>query len=142
MTRKQLMGARIGTGLAQCFAIAMVPPLAIPLLAPAIGQQFSVIDALAHGLCLFFVGALFFSLAAFLSTLFSDIWRPLLIAVFVACVAAIAQFAAPELGLFKVMSGESYFRSGSLPWMGLVTTAVLASALLYSAAETLERRDF
>ena len=142
VTRKQLMGARIGTGLAQCFAIAMVPPLVIPLLAPVIGQQFSVIDALAHGLCLFFVGALFFSLASFLSTLFGDIWRPLLIAVGIACFAAIAQVAAPEMGLFKVMSGESYFRNGTLPWMGFVTTAVLASALLYSAAETLERRDF
>ena len=142
VTRKQLMGARIGTGLAQCFAIAMVPPLVIPLLAPVIGQQFSVIDALAHGLCLFFVGALFFSLASFLSTLFGDIWRPLLIAVGIACIAAIAQVAAPEMGLFKVMSGESYFRNGTLPWMGFVTTAVLASALLYSAAETLERRDF
>ena len=142
VTRKQLIGARIGTGLAQCFAIAIVPPLAIPLLAPAVGQNFSVIDALAHGLCLFFVGALFFSLASFLSTLFGDIWRPLPIAVMVACVAAVAQFIAPEFGLFKVMSGESYFRNGSLPWMGFVTTAVLALALLYSAAETLERRDF
>ena len=142
VTRKQLHGARVGTGLAQCFAIAVVPPLVIPLLAPAVGQSFSVIDALAHGLCLFFVGALFFSLASFLSTLFGDIWRPLLIAVFIACVAAVAQFVAPDMGLFKVMSGESYFRNGSLPWMGLMTTAVLASALLYSAAETLERRDF
>jgi ABC-type transport system involved in multi-copper enzyme maturation permease subunit len=142
VTRKQLLGARVGTGLAQCFAIAMVPPLVIPLLAPAVGQNFSVIDSLAHGLCLFFVGALFFSLASFLSTLFGDIWRPLMIAVFIACVAAMAQFAAPEFGLFKVMSGEGYFRTGSLPWMGLLTTAVLASALLYSAAETLERRDF
>jgi ABC-type transport system involved in multi-copper enzyme maturation permease subunit len=142
VTRKQLLGARVGTGLVQCFAIAMVPPLVISLLAPAVGQHFSVIDAVAHGLCLFFVGALFFSLASFLSTMFGDIWRPLLIAVFIACVAALAQFAAPEFGLFKVMSGERYFRNGSLPWMGLMTTAVLASALLYSAAETLERRDF
>ena len=142
VTRTQLLGARVGTGLAQCLAIAMVPPLAIPLLAPAVGQQFSVIDALAHGLCLFFVGALFFSLASFLSTLFGDIWRPLLIAMFIACLAAVAQFVAPDLGLFKVMSGESYFRNGSLPWMGFVTSAVLASALLYSAAQTLERRDF
>ena len=142
VTRKQLLSARFGTGLAQCFAIAMVPPLVIPVLAPAVGQQFSVIDALAHGLCLFFGGALFFSLASFLSTIFSDIWRPLLIAVFIACVAAIAQFAAPQVGLFSLMSGESYFRTGALPWMGFLTTAVLASALLYSAAETLERRDF
>jgi ABC-type transport system involved in multi-copper enzyme maturation permease subunit len=142
VTRRQLIGARFGTGLAQWFAVAMLPPLVIPLLAPAVGQQFSVIDSLAHGLCLFFVGALFFSLASFLSTLFGDIWRPLLIAVFIACVAALAQAVAPQFGLFKVMSGESYFRTGALPWMGFVTSAVLASALLYSAAETLERRDF
>ena len=142
VTRAQLLGARVGTGLAQCFAIAMIPPLAIPLFAPAIGQSFSVLDALAHGLCLFFGGALFFSLASFLSTLFGDTWRPLLIAIFIACLAAVVQFIAPDMGLFKVMSGESYFRTGTLPWMGFVTTAVLASALLYSAAETFERRDF
>ncbi len=142
ITRKQLLGVRTATGLAQCFAIAMIPPLVIPLLAPAVGQQFSIIDALVHGLCLFFVGALFFSLASFLSTMFGDIWRPLLVAVVLACVAALVQVVAPELGLFRLMSGETYFRTGALPWMGFLTTAVLASALLYSAAETLERRDF
>jgi ABC-type transport system involved in multi-copper enzyme maturation permease subunit len=142
ITRKQLLGIRTATGLAQCFAIAMIPPLIIPLLAPAIGQRFSVIDSLAHGLCLFFVGALFFSLASFLSTMFGDIWRPLLIAFVIACGAVLVQVVAPDLGLFRVMSGETYFRTGALPWTGFLTTAVLASALLYSAAETLERRDF
>jgi ABC-type transport system involved in multi-copper enzyme maturation permease subunit len=142
VTRKQLLGARTGTGLLQCLAIAMVPPLAIPILAPAVGERFGLVDALAHGLCLFFVGGLFFSLASFLSTLFADIWRPMLIAVAIACVVAIASFAAPQLSLFSVMSGESYFRTGTLPWTGLLTSAVIAMALLYSAAETLERRDF
>ena len=142
VTRKQLLGARTGTGLAQLFITSMVPPLAIPLLAPAIGQQFSFVDALAHGVCIFFVAAVFFSLASFLSTLFRDIWRPLLIGIGVACAAAIVSFAAPQAGIFSVMSGESYFRTGTLPWAGLVTSAVIATALLYSAAETLERRDF
>ena len=142
VTRRQLLGARAGTGLAQLFAISMVPPLVIPLLAPSIGERFSIFDALAHGLCLFFVAAVFFSLASFLSTLFRDIWRPLLIGVAVACAIAAASFVAPQLGIFSVMNGESYFRTGSLPWAGLVTSAVIATALLYSAAETLERRDF
>jgi hypothetical protein len=142
VTRRRLLGVRTAIGLAQCFALAMIPPLVIPLLAPSIGQQFSIVDALAHGLCLFFVAALFYSLTSFLSTLFGDFWRPMLIAFFIACVAAAAQFAAPDYGLFRIMSGETYFRTGALPWMGLLTTAVLASALLYSAAETLERRDF
>ena len=142
VTRKQLIGARTATGLAQLLAISMVPPLIIPILAPSIGQQFSIFDALAHGLCLFFVAAMFFSLASFLSTLFGDIWRPLLIAIGIACVIAVAQFAVPQLGIYRVMSGELYFKTGSLPWMGFVTSAVIATALLYSAAETLERRDF
>ena len=142
VTRRRLMNVRIVTGLAQCLGIAMVPPLLIPLFAPAINQQFSVVDALAHGLCLFAVGAIFYSLASFLSTLFADIWRPLLVAIVVACVAAVAQVAAPEFGLFRIMSGETYFRTGALPWMGLVTSAVLASALLYAAAEAMERKDF
>jgi len=142
VTRKRLFGARAGTGLAQWFAIAMVAPLSIVLLAPSIGERFSIVDALAHGLCVFVGGAVFFSLASFLSTLFGDVWRPLLIAIGIACAIALASFAAPQLAIFSVMNGESYFRYGTLPWTGLLISAVLAMALLYSAAETLERRDF
>jgi ABC-type transport system involved in multi-copper enzyme maturation permease subunit len=142
VTRRRLLGARTATGLAQWFAVSMIAPLSIPLLAPSIGQHFSIVDALAHGVCIFVVGAVFFSLAAFLSTLFTDLWRPLLIALGVACAIAIASFAAPQLALFSVMNGELYFRTGTMPWAGLLTSAVLATALLYSAAETLERRDF
>jgi ABC-type transport system involved in multi-copper enzyme maturation permease subunit len=142
VTRRRLLGARTGTGLAQLFAIAIIPPLAISILAPAVGQRFSVIDALAHGLCIFVVATVFYSLAAFLSTLFADIWRPLLIAVGIACVLAVAAFFAPPINIFSVMNGESYFRHGSLPWAGFVTSAVIASALLYGAGQALERRDF
>ena len=142
VTRKQLLGARTGTGLAQLLAISIVPPLAISILAPTVGQRFSVVDALAHGVCIFVVATVFYSLAAFLSTLFADIWRPMLIAIGIACAMAFASFAAPQLNIFSVMNGESYFRTGSLPWMGFVTSAVIAMALLYSASETLERQDF
>lgn len=142
VTRRQLLGARAGAGLAQLVAISIVPPLVISILAPTIGQRFSLIDALAHAVCLFFVATVFFSLASFLSTVFADIWRPLLITIGIACSVAILSFFVPQLRIFGVMNGESYFRNGSLPWTGLLTSAVLATALLYSAAETLERRDF
>jgi ABC-type transport system involved in multi-copper enzyme maturation permease subunit len=142
VTRKQLLGVRAGMGLAQLLAISLIPPLAISILAPTIGQRFSPIDALAHGVCIFFVAAVFFSLASFLSTLFGDIWRPMLIAVGIACAVAFISFAVPQVSIFSVMNGESYFKTGTLPWTGLSTSAVLAMALLYSAAETLERRDF
>jgi ABC-type transport system involved in multi-copper enzyme maturation permease subunit len=142
VTRRQILGTRVATGLAQLAAIALIPPMAITILAPSIGQRFSITDALAHGLCIYVVGTVFFSLASFLSTLFSDIWRPLLISIGIACLALMLAVAAPQLSIFRVMSGEAYFRTGSLPWAGFLTSAVLAAALLYSAAETLERRDF
>lgn len=142
VSRRELFTARAGVGLAQCFAVAMIPPLTLPILAPAIGQQFGIVDALAHGLCLFVGGALFFSLATYLSTLIADIWRPLVIALAIACAVAIASFAVPQLNVFGVMNGETYYRTGALPWTGLLASAVVATALLYSASETLERRDF
>ena len=39
VTRKQLLRARTFTGLAQLIAIAMIPPFAISILAPTIGQH-------------------------------------------------------------------------------------------------------
>jgi ABC-type transport system involved in multi-copper enzyme maturation permease subunit len=142
VTRRQLFTARAGVGLAQCLAIAMVPPLVFPILAPAIGQQFTLVDALAHGLCLFVGGTLFFGLATYLSTIFADTWRPLVIALVIACGVAVVSFAVPQIDVFSVMNGEQYFRTGAMPWTGLLASAVVATALLYSAAETLERRDF
>jgi ABC-type transport system involved in multi-copper enzyme maturation permease subunit len=142
VTRRQLFNARAGVGLAQCLTIAIVPPLMFPIFAPLIGQQFSLVDALAHGVCLFGVGALFFSLATYLSTIFSDTWRPLVTALVIACVIAAMSFAVPQVDIFSVMNGELYFRTGAMPWTGLLTSAVIAMAFLYSASETLERRDF
>lgn len=142
VSRRQLIGVRAGIGLLQCLAIAMLPPLAIVVLAPSIGQHLSLVDALAHGICLFAVGSVFFGLASFLSTMFADIWRPLLIGIGIACLIALLSFAVPQVAIFSVMSGETYFKTGALPWTGLLISAVLSTALLYSAAETLDRRDF
>ncbi len=142
VTRRQLVSARALTGLAQWFAVAMTPPLAIVLLAPTVGERLPLVDALVHGFCIFVVGSVFFALASFLSTIFADMWRPLLIGIGVACAIAVLSFAVPQLALFSVMSGERYFRTGSLPWTGLLVSVVLTTALLYGAADTLERKDF
>ncbi|MFM8534612.1 MAG: hypothetical protein ACKOEC_13695 [Acidimicrobiia bacterium] len=88
------------------------------------------------------VGALFFGLATYLSTIFTDIWRPLVITLALACGAALASYVIPQVDVFSVMNGAQYHRTGALPWTGLLASAVVATALLYSAAETLERRDF
>jgi hypothetical protein len=122
-----------------------VPSLLIPLLAPTIGQSYSVVDAVVHGLCLFVVAAVFFSLAFLLSTAFDDLWRPLLVACAVAVVLGVIELAAGDrawFGPFHVMSAESYFRSGSIPWMGLIATTMVTAGMLYAATFSIAQRDY
>jgi hypothetical protein len=144
-SRHQVVGIRAATGLAELFVITLVPALLVSLLSPAIGQTYSVGEAIVHALCLFIAGGAFYSLAFLLSTVFNDIWRPMLIALGVAVVLALCEQVPIDLaryGIFHVMSGEDYFRTGALPWGGLVATAALSAALLYGAALNTLRRDF
>lgn len=144
VSRNRLIATRAAVGLAELLALAVVPSLALPLLAPAIGQSYSLVDVLAHGACLFVVGSVFFSLSALLSHEFSDGWRPVLGACVVAAAIGMLQYvpALAPYGMFRVMSGESYYRNAGLPWIGLLLNAGIAAALLRTAAVNLAHRDF
>ena len=144
-SRRQLVAARALTGLAELLVMTFVPVLLLPLLSPAVGQRYAVVDALAHATCLFVAGAAFFSFAFLLSTMFSDLWRPLLIACGVAMVLAVCSQILPVMNrfsIFRVMNGETYFRGGGLPWAGLVVSLAVSAAFLYAAAQNLAHADF
>ena len=145
VTRRELLEKRAATGLAELLMLAVVPSLIIPLAAASIGQSYGVVDALVHGICMFVAAAVFFSVAFLLSSAFDDLWRPLLITCAIAFVLATIELAAGDLGrfgIFHVMSAESYFRSGSIPWLGLFVAASFTTAFLYWATVTIAKRDF
>jgi len=145
VSRGRVAWIRAATVLAELLVLAIVPSLVIPILSPAFGQRYSAGAALVHGGCVFVAGAMFFSLAFLLSTSFADLWRPLLIASAVALALALAEQAVSggvPVGVFRVMSGETYFRSGHLPWLGLLFSVATAAALLYAASRNIARRDF
>jgi len=145
VSRHRLLGVRAVTGLGELLLLAFVPSLLVPAIAPAIGHSYSLGSALVHGTCLFVAAAVFFSLAFLLSTVFSDLWRPLLIACAVAVVLALCEQILRDLsryGIFRVMSGETYFRGNGLPWIGLLVAASLSVVMLYGAAMNIARRDF
>lgn len=142
-SRTRLLTTRAATGLAELFVLILVPSLVVPMLSPSIGETYGVGRTLIHILCAFIVAAAFFSFAFLLSTMFSDIWRPLLIALSIAAVIAIVeQFTRPAFGIFRVMNGETYFRSGALPWPGLVASVIVSAVLFSLAARNIARRDF
>lgn len=145
VSRRRLLGVRAAAGLAELFVLAVVPSLLIPLLSPAVGQHYGAGSALIHALCLFAAVSVFFSVAVLLSTVFNDVWRPLLIALTFAGVLAIVErllLHSPAQGLFGVMRGETYFHGGRLPWAGLFASAAASAAILYGAAVNFARRDF
>ena len=143
VTRKQLLSARTGTGLAQLFgdldgaAARHLASRAVDR--PALHDRRCPRARSLHLLCR---RRVLQPVVVPLDDLRATSGGRMLIAIGIACALAIASFAVPQLNIFSVMNGESYFKTGSLPWAGFLTSAVIATALLYSAAETLERRDF
>jgi hypothetical protein len=110
-----------------------------------IGQTYGIGEALVHGACIFIAGSVFFSLAFLLSTVFTGVWPPLLIAICVAAVLRLFDVVLRDLSrysVFGVMSGESYFRGDGLPWLGLLASAAASAAMLYGAVLNIARRDF
>lgn len=144
-SRDRVLGVRAVTGLAELAAMTVIPVILLPLLSPGVGEHYSLVDALVHGGCLFVAAATFFSLALLLSTVFTDLWRPLLIACGVAVALSLYEAVLrgqAHYGIFRVMTGEDYFRTGHLPWLGLFASATASAAMLYTATRTLARQDF
>jgi ABC-2 type transport system permease protein len=144
-SRRELLGTRAGTGLGELLALAVIPSLLIPVFSPSVGESYAVGDALIHGVCLFVAGSTFFSLAFLLSTVFADLWRPLLFALAVALVLSLCEqvfHGLARYSIFSVMSAESYFRTGRLPWPGLLAGAAASAVMLYAGTVNIARRDF
>ena len=139
VSRRRLLGIRAATGLSELLLLAFLPALVIPMLSPAIRENYNVGNALVHSACLFVVTSVFFSLAFLFSTFFDDLWRPLLIALAIAIALGIAD---QIFGIYRVMSAETYFRTGHLPWSGLAITAAASAAFCYAAVINIQRRDF
>src|SRR5690349_19585959 len=113
-SRNGLLTTRAAVGMGELVVLAIVPSLVITVMSPSIGQHYSAADAVTFGLCLCVAGSVFFCLALLLSTVFDDVWRPLLLTCAVAVLFGVAELAAGGLapfGIFHVMSGESYLRA-------------------------------
>jgi hypothetical protein len=141
-SRTEWLGVRAALGLGETLVLALVPSLAIAVVSPLIGQHYALGDVFVHAGCIFIVAAMFFSLAFFLSTVFSDTWRPLVFACSAAIVVGVCESELGFYGFFRVMAGATYFHDARIPWIGLFVSAAVSAALLYAASVSTARRDF
>jgi len=135
-SRKQLLGIRAGACMIELLVLAVVPSLLIWLLSPAVGESYSLTTALVHASCMFLAGVVFYSFAVLMSTTFHDMWRPALVTCLVAIGIGVVETVVRQMGgygVFAVMRAETYFRSGALPWGGLLVTIAISASLFYAA---------
>ncbi|MEZ5291620.1 MAG: hypothetical protein R2745_11075 [Vicinamibacterales bacterium] len=142
VSRRRVFAVRAATDLAGLAALAILPSLAISLLAGTIGQRYSAGDAVVHGLCLFAGGTVFYGAALGCSAVVSGVWRPLLLTLGAAVALGALEYVVPWPGFFTTMSGASYFRHAAVPWLGLLTAVAAAAALLALGSRQFERQDF
>ena len=121
VSRERWIATRAATALAELFVTAFVPSLVIVGLAPLAQQDMALGEALVYSASAFVGASVFVGLALFLSTVFEDVWPPLLLTFCAAIViAGPALYLLPEgRGLFAAMGGRSYFFGGSVLWLEL-----------------------
>lgn len=145
VSRARLLGVRAAVGALELLALAVVPSLLVPALSPAVGQTYSPAEALAHALIAFAAGMVFYCFSLLLSTVFADQLKPIVVGLAIAFGLSVASLFSQSLArysVYRVMSGESYFRAGVPPWAGLAVCLALSAAMLFAALRVLERRDF
>ena len=145
VSREQLLGARAAAGLAQMLVLALVPALAIVVVSPLIAKSFPLLDALAYAMCAFAGSAVLFSVAFLFSSMFSNVWAPVVLAL---CTGSALRMLDEisngngQFSLFQMMHGESYFNGHGLPWLMLLVSAAVSLALLYAGTRLIARQDF
>ena len=143
--REQLLGARAAAGLVQVAILSLLPSIVIVAISPLVGRSFPLLDALAYALCAFVGSAVFFSFAFLLSSIFANVWTPVVLAM---CappgLGALDRMAggANAFSLLEMMHGASYFSGQGLPWPMLLATAGLSLALLFAGTRLIARQDF
>ena len=145
VSRERLLGMRAAAGLSQVLALTFVPALVIVLVSPLIARTFPLLDALAYAVCAFAGAAFFFSLAFLFSSMFGNVWAPVVLAM---CTGVALSVVGARLGgnsalsLLGMMHGDSYFNGQGLPWPMLLASAGLSSALIYAGVRHIARQDF
>ncbi len=145
ISRERLLAARAAAGLGQVLALTFVPALVIVIVSPVIGRGFPVLDALAYALCAFVGCAVIFSLAFLFSSMFSNVWAPVLLALCAGAALRALDTITGGMGGFslpQMVHGESYFYGHGLPWLMLLISVGVSLALLYAGTRLIARQDF
>ena len=125
--------------------IALAPSLVFTLTSRLTGGRFPFGSAIVYALLLSLGGMVFLAFSFLLAVVFNHPWKGMFIgsAVVIALLLPIRTVEEyPWWNIYHVMSGETYFRYGRIPWLGLSVSLAVSALMMFAAARIYERRDF
>ena len=143
--RRTVMGIRILTGLLELAAATLISTLFVWVLSLFRAEEhYSLLEALAHATVMMVGGLGLYGFFVLLATLLGE--RDKLIAgigfLFLYGMLTFLVEGFRRYSLLRVMTGDSYFLRGQVPWAGLAISLAIAAAMIAMSVRLVEQRDF
>ena len=144
VSRRKLAGVRIATGWLELLVAAIVPTILVCAVAPLRGAHYSLIDGLVQSLLAVVGATALYGLFVFLSAMLGETGKAVLgvsllflYAMFTFLIGGVRQYS-----ILRVMTGDTYFLRGEVPWLAGAGCIGAGLALMYAGLRVAERRDF
>jgi hypothetical protein len=147
ISRRRVLFTHAALVVVEMGVIALAPSLMFPIVARLISGDVSFGRVVVHALLLSLGGMVFISLTFLLTAVFNSQSKVMAIGIAIAS-GLFFPFTRPTVEefpwwhIYHVMSGETYFRYGKIPWLGLLASLAVSTLMMFAAARIYERRDF
>lgn len=145
LSRRCLVAVRSTVSVFQAACLALVAYVVVPLAFPLVHQSYPMSLALRYALILTVSGVSFVVYGILISVVLEGGHWPGIIGAstaFLSLVPGQLWAAFSRVSPFAVLSGESYFRNGLVPWMGMSVSVAIASLMLALALWIVKWQDF
>jgi len=127
--------------------VALAPSLMFTIVSRLTGADLPFGAIMIYALLLSLGGMVFPAFSFLLTAVFNNQWKVLVIGIAIALGLFFPFiFRSPDefpwWSVYHLMSGETYFRYGRIPWLGLFASLAVSALIMFAAVRIYERRDF
>jgi len=125
--------------------VTLAPSLMFPIVSRLIGGEVPFGSTVVYALLLSLGGMVFPAFTFLLTAVFNNQYIVMTIGITVVFAMFFPVRIAEEFpwwNVYHVMSGETYFRYGKIPWLGLLASLAVSALMMFVAVRIYERRDF
>jgi hypothetical protein len=142
--RRRLMGIRVMVGALETVLLLLSTCLLIWLVSPLLRSRIGLGSVLLYAFVSLVGSSVAYSFSALLATFLDEMWQFngcfLAIGAIISLRVSVSQFMSYDI--FRALGDLSYLTTGMLPWRGILTCLALSSALLFAAAQIVERKQY